>query len=69
MKREKTKGDIERDERDVEDMRKDDEPVVAEAHVAKGGRGVRVAGVPGQDNATTGLSRPSDAIFGDNQQP
>jgi len=32
---------IDRDERDVEDMRKDDAPVIAEARRAKKGRRVR----------------------------
>jgi hypothetical protein len=37
----KSDNQIERDERDVEDMRKDDAPVVVEARRAKKGREVR----------------------------
>ena len=69
MKQEKIKGDIERDERDVEDMRKDNASIFAEAHRAKKGRGVRDwAHIP--KIIDPGAShRPSDGIFGDNQQP
>jgi hypothetical protein len=41
MKHGKTLEQIERDERDVEDMRKDDAPIVVEARRAKKGREVR----------------------------
>jgi len=41
MKHGKTLEQIERDERDVEDMRKDDAPIVVEARRAKRGREVR----------------------------
>ena len=37
----KSDNQIERDERDVEDMRKDDAPIVVEARRAKKGREVR----------------------------
>ena len=41
MKQGKILGHIDRDERDVEDMRKDDAPIVLEARRAKKGREVR----------------------------
>ena len=41
MKHGKTLEQIERDERDVEDMRKDDAPVIPEPRGAKKGRGMR----------------------------
>jgi hypothetical protein len=62
------KHDVERDERDVEDMRKDNTLIIPEPRRAKRGHGVRVGGASSQDNATTGPSRPNDGIFGDNQQ-
>jgi hypothetical protein len=68
VKRSKIKSDIERDERDVEDMRKDSTIIPISSRVKNGHR-VRVGGVPGQDNAAMGLPRPIGGIFGDNQQP
>jgi len=58
---------IDRDERDVEDMRKDDTPIVAEIHRTKRGHGVRIGGARSQDNATTGLSGLNEGKFGDTQ--
>jgi len=56
MKHGKTLEQIERDERDVEDMRKDDASIVVEVRRAKKGREVRGLGAYDQDNRSWGIS-------------
>ena len=68
MKCFKIPDEIERDKRDVEDMRKDNASIVAEAHRAKKGCRMRdwvhIPKIidPGASH------KPNDGIFGDNQQ-
>jgi hypothetical protein len=59
---------IDRDERDVEDMRQDNAIIILEPHGAKKGRRVRDWAHMPKIIDPGASHKPNDGIFGDNQQ-